>query len=189
MGMDIATLRGEPKRHAGPSVSSAGRFVLRPPNVSDGPAVHALIRSCPPLDENSAYCNLLQCGHFAGTCVAAFRESELVGWLSGYRPPEEPATIFVWQVAVGPSARGTGLGDRLLDELLSRPACRDVRWLKTTITAENQASWKLFGRFAERRNAPTAREPWLLEGGHLPAGHATEHLFTIGPFAAAAERL
>lgn len=185
MDMDIATLRGEPKRRSGHSAISAERFELRPPNVSDGPAVHALIRSCPPLDENSAYCNLLQCTHFSDTCVAAFRGGELVGWLSGYRPPADPETIFVWQVAVGPSARGQGLGDRLMEELLSRPACRGVRWLKTTITADNKASWALFGRFAERRGAPTAREPWLLEGGHLPAGHATEHLFTIGPFAAA----
>jgi L-2,4-diaminobutyric acid acetyltransferase len=187
--MDIATLRGEPKRQAGHSVSLAERFVLRSPHVSDGPAVHALIRSCPPLDENSAYCNLLQCTHFADTCVAALRDGELVGWISAYRPPQDPETVFVWQVAVAPAARGQRLGDRMLDELLSRPACRGVRWLKTTITEDNGPSWALFGRLAERRGAPTTREPWLLEGGHLPAGHATEHLFTIGPFAAADARL
>jgi L-2,4-diaminobutyric acid acetyltransferase len=150
--------------------------------LEDGPAVHALIRACPPLDQNSAYCNLLQCAHFADTCVTASREGALVGWLSAHVPPDEPDSVFVWQVAVAPAARGLGLGGRLLDELLSREACRGVRRLKATITESNAASWALFGGAAARLGAPLTREPWALEGRHLPPGHPTEHLVTIGPF-------
>lgn len=186
--MTIAQLRGLSERREGPSACSADRVELRMPRIEDGLAVHALIRACPPLDQNSAYCNLIQCTHFADTCVVAVRGEDVVGWVSGHRPPDDPQTVFVWQVAVAPQARGAGLGEWLLGELLSRPACRDVRWLKTTITEENRPSWSLFGRLADQLGAPLAREPWLIEGRHLPEGHATEHLVTIGPFAAAPQR-
>lgn len=186
--MTTASLR---RAAGGPGVRvdpSPGRVELRAPTLADGPDVHALIRACPPLDENSAYCNLLQCAHFADTCVTAVDGEGLAGWLSAYVSPAEPDTIFVWQVAVAPRARGTGLGGRMLAELLSRPACRGVRRLTTTITEGNQPSWRMFGRLAERLGAPLTREPCFLEGVHLPAGHSTEHMVAIGPFDPAATR-
>ena len=52
---------------------SAREPTFRMPNAADGPAVSQLIASSPPLDTNSAYCNLLQCTDFAETCVAHMR--------------------------------------------------------------------------------------------------------------------
>lgn len=167
--------------------ASASQLRLREPTLTDGPAVHALIRACPPLDENSAYCNLLQCSHFAGTCVVAADAEGLVGWISAHILPAEPDVVFVWQVAVAPRGRGLGLGGRMLDELLSRPACAAVRRMKTSVTEGNGPSWSMFGRLAERLGAPLSREPWMLEDVHLPGGLPTEHLVTIGPFAAPAQ--
>jgi hypothetical protein len=46
-------------------------MILREPGAADGPALHALVEQCPPLDPNSRYCNLLQITHFAGTAVVA----------------------------------------------------------------------------------------------------------------------
>src|SRR3546814_18029749 len=43
----------------------------RPPRKTDGTRIWALIRSIAALDDNSLYCNLLQCSHFAGTCALA----------------------------------------------------------------------------------------------------------------------
>src|SRR5690606_21532662 len=70
--------------------SAASEIVFRRPSELDGPQVTALIADCPPLDVNSAYCNLLQCSHFADTCVVAERAGQIVGWISGYRPPSAP---------------------------------------------------------------------------------------------------
>ena len=36
-------------------------IILRAPRADDGSAVNELIERCKPLDENSVYCNLLQC--------------------------------------------------------------------------------------------------------------------------------
>ena len=72
-----------------------------------------LIAANPALDGNSLYANLLQCSHFAETCALAEQNGTLVGWMSGYRPPEQPDTLFVWQICVSEAARGQGLGKRL----------------------------------------------------------------------------
>jgi len=85
-------------------------ITLRMPNGTDGSDVWALVRECQPLDENSMYCYLIQCDHFAETCVLAEMNGQPVGWISGYLRPDAPDTLFVWQVAVSAAARGKGLG-------------------------------------------------------------------------------
>jgi len=160
---------------------SGGRLDFAAPGAGDGPDVHALIAACPPLDQNSVYCNLLQCTHFADTCVAVKRDGRLVGWVSGYRPPEERDVLFVWQVAVAAEARGLGLAGRMIGHILERPACEGVARIKTTITPDNAASWGLFKGIARKLSAPLSDAPWFLKDRHFPSGHDTEHLVTIGP--------
>jgi len=159
------------------------------PKAEDGPAVTDLIASCPPLDTNSAYCNLLQCSHFADTCVLAELETEkglrLAGWISAYRPPTAPDTIFVWQVAVHERARGMGLGRRMLDALLARPACRGVTRLTTTVTEANDASWGLFASFARHHGATLRNRPHFERDAHFAGAHDTEFLATIEPLVTA----
>jgi len=150
--------------------------------AADGPAITRLIRDCPPLDTNSAYCNLLQCTHFADTCVVAERGGAIIGWISGYRPPSAPDRIFVWQVAVHPEARGLGLGQKMLAELVSRPAVRGATHLITTITDENDASWRMFTGFARKRGLGVSHAPHFEREAHFAGAYATEHLVTIGPF-------
>ena len=70
--------------------------MFRKPVGTDGPAITALIAACPPLDPNSAYCNLLQCTDFADSCIVATRDGAVVGWVSGYRPPVARENFFVW---------------------------------------------------------------------------------------------
>lgn len=165
-----------------PSAASATGISLRSPRVEDGPAVTALISACPPLDPNSAYCNLLQCSHFADTCVLAERAGRLLGWISGYRLPADSTRFFVWQVAVHPDARGEGLARRMLEELLARPAAAGVTHMLTTITRANEASWALFRGFAGKRHASLAESPMFERDRHFAGSHDTEWQVEIGPF-------
>merc|ERR1711964_4784 len=80
----------------------------------------------------------------AETGVAAEKEGDLVGFISGYIPPQQPETVFVWQVAVHEKGRGQGLAKRMLKEIVGRDACSNVTHLETTITEDNEASWALF---------------------------------------------
>lgn len=162
------------------------QITLRTPEHRDGAALHRLVAECPPLDENSLYCNLLQTTHFADTCVAAEQAGHLVGFISAYLVPGRPDTLFVWQVAVGARARGQGLATRMLDDLLRRPGCRGVTHLETTVTESNDASWALFEGFARKHGAPLLRSTLFDRKRDFEGIHESEILARIGPLEAGA---
>ncbi|MFD1215717.1 diaminobutyrate acetyltransferase [Microbulbifer celer] len=161
----------------------AKKVVLRRPVSEDGAHVHDLIGRCPPLDENSIYCNLLQTSHFSATSVAAELNGALVGFISGYIVPDRPDTLFVWQVAVAEQGRGMGLAGRMLREILQRPACSEVRFVETTITPDNDASWALFRSLARKLEAECNDSVMFDRERHFLGRHDSEMLLRIGPFA------
>ncbi|MFC4878185.1 diaminobutyrate acetyltransferase [Microbulbifer halophilus] len=160
--------------------------LLRRPVSEDGADVHRLISRCPPLDENSIYCNLLQTSHFADTSVCAEVDGELAGFVSGYLIPERPDTLFIWQVAVAEAGRGQGLAGRMIREILRRPACAQVRYLETTITPDNEASWALFRGLARKLDTSCAESVMFDRERHFHGHHDSEMLLRIGPFSESA---
>lgn len=158
-----------------------GEIEFRRPTARDGSDVWALVGDLKNLDDNSMYCNLLQCTHFADTCAVAEIDGEVVGWISGYLPPSEDDTLFVWQVAVAPAMRGRGVAKGLVRTLLERPACASVRRIQSTITRDNEASWALFGSVAEEFDAHMSRSAHFKRDLHFDGEHATEYLVEIGP--------
>lgn len=159
---------------------------IRMPLADDGARIWHLIDGSGALDANSLYCNLLQCSHFAATCALAERDGKVAGWLSGYVPPAQPDTLFVWQVCVAAAARGLGLGKRLVTSVLERHHCADVRHVECTITRTNAASWALFQKVARELDAELTSTPHFLRDRHLDGRHDSEFRVAIGPFAAPA---
>ncbi|WP_438970473.1 diaminobutyrate acetyltransferase [Methylophaga sp.] len=162
--------------------ADAAPITLRTPTAEDGAAVYELIAQCPPLDTNSMYCNLLQSCHFSDTSVAAELDENIVGFISGYVLPKKPDTLFIWQVAVGEKARGQGLAGRMLREILERPACENVKFIETTITPDNRASWALFESLANKLGAELNHSVMFDRQQHFAGQHETEMLVKIGPF-------
>ncbi|MBP5856994.1 diaminobutyrate acetyltransferase [Marivibrio halodurans] len=158
------------------------RLTLRKPRTEDGAGVNALIAKCEPLDENSVYCNLLQCSHFADTCVVAELDGELVGFVSGYVVPEKPEHFFVWQVAVAEEARGLSLAKRMILDILSRNSLTGVTELHTTITPDNAPSQKLFSSVARTLETGVRRKVMFCEEQHFDGDKPSEILWRIGPF-------
>jgi L-2,4-diaminobutyric acid acetyltransferase len=169
-----------------PELSAVDPLTVRAPVARDGIAVAGLIGRCPPLDRNSLYCTLLQCTHFADTCAIALDGDRAVGWLSAYRLPHEPETLFVWQVAVAAEARSTGLGVRLLEDVLSRDGCRTVRRVEASVAPSNIRSLRMFRRFAARRSAALERLAWLDRDAHFAGRHESEPLIRISLWGTAA---
>jgi L-2,4-diaminobutyric acid acetyltransferase len=120
----------------------------------------------------------LWCRDFANTSVVARAGDHVVGFVTGYRRPDHPEVLVVWQVAVDAGARGRGVAGRLLDELVARVPRITV--LETTITHDNAASQALFGAFAERHGATIDRTE-LFGSDVLGAEHEPEFLHRISP--------
>jgi L-2,4-diaminobutyric acid acetyltransferase len=165
-------------------------FNLRKPVPQDGLAIHDLVELCPPLDANSSYCNLLQASYFSDTAIVAEKDGELLGLVTGFISPKCPETLFVWQVAVSSAARGFGLAGQMLDALAARCAENGVRRLETTITKDNESSWRLFEKFSDSIGAELKSEMLFDKQKHFDGRHASEWLVSISPLArASSEKL
>jgi len=159
----------------------ADRVSLRKPVPEDGLSLHALVAASPPLDANSSYCNLLQCSYFADTAIAADVDNQLAGFVSGFWSQRTPQTLFVWQIVVGESWRGQRLAQRMLSALVERLSSHSLRFIETTITPDNQTSWKVFERLAQALNAPLVADTLFDKDRHFRGQHPDEVLVRIGP--------
>lgn len=161
-------------------------YFFRAPTLADGASLWLLARDSRTLELNSAYSYLLLAGHFADTCVVAERGANPVAFVSAFVSPAASDTVFVWQIAVAEEERGRGLAQRLLHQLLARPACRSVRALEATVTPSNAASRALFRSLARNLRVPMSAgsgyAPELFPGG----AHEREELLHIGPLPPAA---
>ena len=160
---------------------------LRGPRGEDAAGIWELLGRIEGLERNTAYAYLLLCSHFADTGLVAEKEGRLIGLVLGYRPPSDPDAAFVWQVGVAPEARGAGLGARMLDAWLERPACRDAARVCATVGPDNVASLALFHGLARRHGVPCAVSPGF-PSALFPVPHPDEDLLTIGPLPRSAER-
>jgi len=156
-------------------------ILIREPVLKDGLSVHQLVERCPPLDLNSQYAYNLMGGYFAKTCAVAEVDGKIVGFLLGFIPPDKQDRFFVWQVAVDKEHRRGGTAQKLLYDILSRPACAQVRFVEATATPSNEASKKFFSNFATRTQGRIEFSPFLSRED-LGGEHEEELLITIGPF-------
>lgn len=162
--------------------STNSDFSFRHPEVRDGLAIWRLIQEAGTLDLNSTYAYLMVCRDFSETCIVAEKNGHIMGFVTGYRPPRKPDTVFVWQIGVAPEARGRGLGSQVLDRLLGSEACASVRYLDTNVTPSNEASRAMFRSLARRLDA-SIEEQEGFDGSLFPSpSHEPERLLRIGPF-------
>jgi L-2,4-diaminobutyric acid acetyltransferase len=156
------------------------RISIGSPRIDDGVACWELAAATGVLDVNSRYAYLLWFRDFAATSVVARMDGAVVGFVTGYRRPDDPDALVVWQVAVDEAARGRGVAGRMLDALFDEVP--HVHHLETTITPDNEGSIALFTGFAGRRGAGVRRSE-LFGSDVLGADHEPEILFRIGPIA------
>lgn len=161
-----------------PTGTDGVALVFRAPRLDDGGALWTLARNN-GLDENSPYAYLMWAEYFADTTVVAADTDtdEPVAFVTGFRSPADPATVFVWQIGVAATHRRQGIAGRLLDHLA---AATGAAWIEATVTPTNLASETLFRRFGERHDATTTVTD-LFEVAHFPPGHEAERRFRIGP--------
>lgn len=167
---------------------------LSQPAKGEGLDLWRMAQREPRLDTNSEYCYHLLQLHHAETCVIARNErGEPVGFIAGTRPqsfhygdavqiPAEAAgnTLFIWQVAVDPSQRGTGLAGRMLQHILERPGNEALRFVQGTVIPGNAPSENFFRSIARRYDCDLKHE-CLIPADEQAQEGSPEFLFHIGP--------
>lgn len=154
------------------------------PKPSDGKLLWQLVKDSGVLDLNSCYAYILLCEHFSETCMVAKAGERLVGFVTGYRLPNQANTLFIWQVAVDAGFQGRGIASTLLQNLIS---CQKPlpHLVQTTVSPSNLASRHLFTKLAAWLETDLTVEPGFSEALFQPGStHEAEPLLTIGPFTA-----
>ncbi|WP_090019476.1 diaminobutyrate acetyltransferase [Limimonas halophila] len=164
----------------------AKRYRFRAPETGDGAAIYKIVEDSGVLDLNSAYSYLMLGEYLADTCLVAERKGGIVGFVSGLVPRTKPETLFIWQVASAESERGRGLAKRLVHAMLSRPACRHVRYIEATVTPSNKPSKRLFRALARDLDAGFTIGQGFDADLFPGEGHESERLIRVGPFQPAA---
>jgi L-2,4-diaminobutyric acid acetyltransferase len=153
---------------------------IRKPQASDGYDIHRLIANSPPLDLNSVYSYYLLSEHFSDSCVVAESRGQVIGFLSAYRIPQRPQTLFVWQVVVDQALRGKRIAWRMLESLLQRFQHGEVVQVEATVNPGNAASRGLFERLAAAQGTTLQEETFLEASAFGPGGnHESEILLRV----------
>ncbi|MFJ5997951.1 diaminobutyrate acetyltransferase [Streptomyces sp. NPDC092370] len=165
------------------STAANKRAVFRPPVPEDGPAVWNLVENTPGLDSNSVYYYTLWFRDFADGSLIATVDDEIVGFLTGYRRPDDPETYFVWQTAVNPRHGIPFLGVKLFQAAADQQVAQGARYVEATVSAENKAILMVLKQFAKKHSAHIETQV-LFPSNLFPDGHHDEVLYRIGPLTA-----
>lgn len=158
------------------------RVVFRRPEPSDAHAAWELVKSTDQLDDNSEYYYMIWFRDFARTSVVATVNDEVIGFLSGYRRPDQPDTYFVWQEAVKPKHGIPFLGIKLFDHAVEQELLAGARYVEASVSEANTPMVMVLKRFAKRWGA-TVDKSVLFASTAFGDGHHEETLYRIGPVA------
>jgi L-2,4-diaminobutyric acid acetyltransferase len=160
--------------------ASKDEIHIRKPLASDGYEIHQLISNSPPLDLNSIYSYYLLSDHFSDSCIVAESNGKLAGFISAYRIPQRPQTLFIWQVVVDQKLRGKRIAWRMLESLLQRYQNDEVQQVEATVNPGNVASRGLFERLASAHGSSLHEETFLASTAFGPEGeHESEILLRV----------
>ncbi len=126
---------------------TANALRFETPTAKDGAAMWELV-SRSTLDQNSAYKYIMMGHYFAETCVLAKADNKLAGFATAFIPPGQEDVVFIWQIGVDSSQRGKGLATKMINELIQREVCKNVRYVEATITLQTKhlnhcsAAWR-----------------------------------------------
>lgn len=159
---------------------SEKKIYIRKPKKEFSKKIFQLVKSCGNLDVNSEYLYLLQTTHFKECCSIALCDDEVVGFVSGYKNPNNENTLFIWQVAIDENFRGLGLANKLIINTLKRKLNSNITAINTTVSPSNKSSIKMFEKLASKLNTQMKSKSFFKKEDFIDA-HEEETLYEIGP--------
>jgi L-2,4-diaminobutyric acid acetyltransferase len=123
---------------------------IRVSEPGDAGALYHLAARLAPLTVHTPYTYWVLCTYGVGHCFLAIKDSEPVGFVTGFLSSAQPYVMLVWQVGVVPELRGTGLADRLLDRLAEAARAEGAVRIDATIAEKNSSAKAAFERLAKR---------------------------------------
>jgi len=117
---------------------------------------------------------------FADSSLVAETEGALIGFVGGYRTPEPPHAVLLWQIDVDPAYRRQGVGNALLHALIRCPGCADAEYLEASVRSSDVACKRLIEGFA-RELSTTCEATFDTSEMLSSSGGDVEELLRVGP--------
>ena len=156
------------------------KIYIRKPKKEFSKKIFQLVKSCDNLDLNSEYLYLLQSTHFKECCSIALYDDKVVGFVSGYKIPNNEDTLFIWQVAIDENFRGLGLANKLIINTLNRKINSNINYIHTTVSPSNKSSIKMFEKLTNKLNTKIKSKRFFKKEDFINS-HEEETLYEIGP--------
>ncbi|QUH05534.1 diaminobutyrate acetyltransferase [Saccharopolyspora erythraea] len=156
--------------------------VFRTPEPKDGQAVWEMVSNDRQLDTNSPYYYTMWFRDFAHESLVATVRDEIVGFLTGYRRPDEPETYVVWQEAVRPRHGIPNLGVDIFEHAAAQQIADGAKYVEATVSANNKPIIWVLKKFA-KAHAAEVETGVLFPSDYFPGEHHDEVLYRIGPIA------
>jgi len=154
-------------------------FRIRNVTVEDIKEVYKMLAANRPyVGLNSRYTYFLLAKDFFNTCIVAEHEGKIVGFSSGYVPPNRQDTFFNWEIVVDYAYRGNGLQKTML---LHQIKAANAKYFEGTVNPSNTAAKQNFHKLAELLNTKCEEKMLFSEEDFENDGHEAEVLYKIGP--------
>lgn len=157
---------------------------FRPPEPADATAAWELVANTPNLDDNSLYYYMIWFRDFADASLVATVDDAFIGFLTGYRRPDEPDVYFVWQEAVQPRHGIPDLGVKLFERAVEHQVATGAKFVEASVSAANKSIIMVLRKLAKKYSTEIEKSI-LFPADHFPGGHHDEILYRIGPLTAA----
>lgn len=153
--------------------------LLRAPKSEDASRITDLTEDLASGEAYATQGELMNNSAFRDTSVVAELDGEIVGFVSAYRLPYDPQTLFVWHADVAEAAQDRGFTSLMLGHLIRQEACVGVTRVQTMITSMDERAWTLFRQFARWQRSHMKIQSFITQALTLFTRHETDHLVTI----------
>lgn len=155
------------------------KFKIRNVVLQDIKEVYRLlVANRPYVGLNSRYTYFLLAKDFSDTCVVAEQDGRVVGFSSGYVPPDKQDTFFNWEVVVHKDHRGNGLQKQML---LYQIQETEAKYFEATVNPSNKASKRNYCELAKMLKTRCKENVLFSAEDFENDGHEPEILLRIGP--------
>lgn len=98
--------------------------------------------------------------------LAETADGHVVGTATGFPDPDNPGTVLLVAMFVAPSARGSGIGERLVEAVVAQARADGARRVRLHVVETNDGAERLYTRCGFVRTGeavPLPHQPALLE--------------------------
>ncbi|QEM82273.1 GNAT family N-acetyltransferase [Halomonas binhaiensis] len=140
------------------------------PSVVDAKSLFRLAACNDNLDLYPEYFYLVWARDFRKTSLVAKSGDRLLGYILAYIRPDDNRTLFLWQIAVDPSVRSSGLGFSLVKKLIDSVG-EDVSAFEATIDVCNDAAYNTLTSLAKQYETNVSQKDLFLESDFISSHH------------------